>query len=57
MDDKINLSNDYIKQVYLYKGNYEGVIYYQLVAETKTGHKLKCKLTAFEFDILTRESE
>lgn len=57
MDDKINLSNDYIKQVYLYKGNYEGVIYYQLVAETKTGHKLKCKLTAFEYDILVRESE
>lgn len=49
MKESIKLN---IKETYLFKGNYEGTDYYQLVAVAEDDLVLKKKLTAFEYKML-----
>lgn len=44
---KVNIVNSYLNA-----GSFEGHDYYQLIAETDTGIKLKTKLTAFEYNVM-----
>ena len=50
--DKIPLSKIKTQEIYLIKGNYEGVDYYQIHVMLDNGIKLKQKLTLFEFNTL-----
>lgn len=52
MDAKTLIPTKYINELYLIKSNYEGIDYYQLVATTSWGHKLKVKLNLFEYNTL-----
>lgn len=52
MLDKFILKNTKVASLYAIKGNYEGNDYFQCIAELDNGIKLKCKLTAFEYQTL-----
>lgn len=56
MNDKLSMQNKIkITDIYIQKGNYEGFVYYKLVAETDKGIKLQAKLTAFEYNVLSQK--
>lgn len=54
--EKRLLKNLKPEEIYLVKGNFEGVDYFQLHVVLDNGIKLKQKLTAFEYQTLIKSN-